>query len=473
MQTTFWLNNTLVSTDESPGMLLLDFVRKNALKGTKEGCKEGDCGACTLLVGDLKDGKLHYDAITSCLMPLGDAHAKHILTVEGLSLKDNLSPVQSAMVKFGGSQCGYCTPGFIMAMSSFFMSEEEPSMDTFKRAISGNLCRCTGYASILRAGEEIIALLKENDKLEQAIERIPALIDLEFLPPYLENMAAKVASIDAQPPTSNTDIFIAGGTDLYVQQGEKIPSLKVEILNRIPELKGFRIEDDNLIVGALTDFEAFGRISHVRKLIPNIDNFLQLIASLPIRNRATLGGNIVNASPIGDMTQILLALNSTLTLTLDGQNRDLAMADFFIDYKKTDLKKGEILKEIRFWLGDDKTRVNFEKVSKRKELDIATVCSGARFELDDTHTIGKAYISLGGVFATPLLLTKTNAFLAGKTICTQTIQESAEILQSEISPISDVRGSKNYKRLLARQLYFAHFTSLFPDIIHFKELLAS
>ncbi len=470
MLTTFWLNNTLVSTQASPGMLLLDFVREKMLKGTKEGCKEGDCGACTVLVGDFVDDELQYEAITSCLMPVGEAHGKHILTIEGIRVND-LSPVQSAMVKFGASQCGYCTPGFIMSMTWFFMSEKNPTVDTFKRAISGNLCRCTGYGSILRAGEKLIETLVAKN-LVGSNNRLQALVDLDFLPTYLTTIPNELKKIEELEHIDAPDVFIAGGTDLYVQQGEKIPSLKVQILNRIPGMRGYRVEDNNLVLGALTTFEEFGAIPQVRKLIPNVDAFLQLIASLQLRNRATLSGNIVNASPIGDMTQILLALGSTLTLEKDDQTRKLPLEDFFLDYKKMDLQPGELVKEITFSLDQD-TVFNFEKVSKRKELDIASVCSGARFKLDEQGNISAASVSFGGVFATPLLLRKTNAFLVGKPVNVETVRQSADVLQSEISPISDVRGSSNYKRLLAQQLYFGHFTSLFPDKIQFRELLAS
>ncbi len=472
MQTTFWLNNTLISTGVSPGTLLLDFVRKESLKGTKEGCKEGDCGACTVLVGELEAGHINYEAITSCLMPVGEAHGKHIVTIEGLRV-NNLSPVQSAMVKFGGSQCGYCTPGFIMSMTWFFMTEKRPTVDSFKRAISGNLCRCTGYASIMRAGEQLIEILTQSPhKLLESKDRLQALVDLDFLPKYLPRIPQELEKIEELDRVQNPDLFVAGGTDLYVQQGEKIPAQSVEILNRIPGMKGYRVEDGQLILGALTSFESFGAIPQIRKLIPNIDDFLQLIASLQIRNRATLSGNIVNASPIGDMTQILLALGSTLTIEKGTKTRQVPLDEFFLDYKKIDLRQGELVKEISFSLDAD-TVFNFEKVSKRKELDIATVCSGARFKVDKSGIILEASISLGGVFATPLLLKKTNAYLVGKPIHTQTVLHGARVLQSEISPISDVRGSANYKRLLARQLYFGHFTSLFADRIEYRELLAS
>lgn len=451
-------------------MLLLDFVRAESLKGTKEGCKEGDCGACTVLVGDLTDDRINYEAITSCLMPIGDAHGKHIVTIEGLRVND-LSPVQSAMVKFGASQCGYCTPGFIMSMTWFFMSQPNPTIDSFKRSVSGNLCRCTGYGSILRAGEALIETLTSK-KLVGSKHRLKALIDLDFLPSYLLKIPGEMKKIEPKERVDSPELFIAGGTDLYVQQGEKIPSLKVEILNRIPGMRGYRVENGNLVLGALTTFEEFGAIPQIRKLIPNIDSFLQLIASLQLRNRATLGGNIVNASPIGDMTQILLALGSTLTFEKNGQTRQLPLEDFFLGYKKMDLQPGELVKEITFSLDAD-TVFNFEKVSKRKELDIASVCSGARFKVDEKGYISEAAVSLGGVFATPLMLKKTNSFLVGKPINVETVLQSADVMQSQISPISDVRGSANYKRLLARQLYFGHFTSLFPDKIQFRELLAS
>ncbi len=479
MTTTFWLNDRRIESERHPGLLVLDYVRKKRLTGTKEGCKEGDCGACTILVGSLKEGRVRYEPTTSCLVPLGEMEGKHVVTIEGLNLTKELTFVQQAMVDFGGSQCGYCTPGFIVSMTWYLLcrDEDEPSMDGFKRAISGNLCRCTGYNSINRAGERIVDALSEGGRhrsVWEADDRVAAAVEAGLLPEYFTRMPERLAEIvpERPQPSSNVEFFVAGGTDLYVQRGEELPNARVELLARYPEMKGINLSNGKFRIGALTTFTEFAEHPKLREMIPRMEDFVWLIASLHIRNRATLGGNIVNASPIGDMTALLLALGSTLVLTERSRSREVEMKNFFLDYKKLDKRPRELLTEIIFPAGTEKTHVNFEKVSKRKALDIATVCSGARIEAKD-GVLENVSISMGGVAPTPLLLTKTAAFLRGKPVSAPLIQDALPIAQTEISPISDVRGSADYKRLLANQLIIAHFTELFPEHVAFVEISPS
>jgi xanthine dehydrogenase small subunit len=466
--TRFWLNDELVETDESPGRLILDYVRKNRLTGTKEGCKEGDCGACTILVGHLEGDRVRYEPVTSCLVPLGEMQGKHVVTIEGLNFRRRLSLVQDAMVRFGGTQCGYCTPGFIVSMTWYLMADEaEPTMDGFKAAISGNLCRCTGYNSITRAGASILEALGPDGDYSQvwsADDRIGALVDAELIPDYFAEMPARLSELKRPEPNgAGAEFFIAGGTDLYVQRGREIPGAHVSLLNARdthPQWKGVHELEGALLVGALTTFTEFAEDERIRALIPRMDEFLWLIASLHIRNRATLGGNIVNASPIGDMTNLLLALGASVVLNNGGDERVVALEDFFLGYKQLDKADDEIVSKIVIPAGSEDTHVNFEKVSKRKALDIASVCSGARFLVRE-GTIVSARISMGGVAATPLLLRKTGEFLAGKPLEVDTIRAALSVAQSEVSPISDVRGSANYKRLLVKQLIIAHVSELF------------
>ena len=475
-RTTFWLNDELIDTNEHPGLLVLDFVRRNRLTGTKEGCKEGDCGACTILVGTLEGDRVRYEPVTSCLVPLGEMQGKHVVTIEGLNFEDRLSLVQDAMVHRGGTQCGYCTPGFVVSMTWFLMDEQErPTMDGFKRAISGNLCRCTGYNSINRAGQDIIDVLSGDGKLSwvwEADDRMDALVSEQLIPSYFEEMPARLAAIaKPRPNGADAEFFVAGGTDLYVQRGEEIPNAQIAILNHHPEMKGIRRDGDVLRVGALTTFTEFSENDHVRELIPRMDEFLWLVASLHIRNRATLGGNIVNASPIGDFTALLLALGSTLVLKeAGGPAREVLLEDFFLGYKTLDKRPRELVTEVVIPTGDTKTFVNLEKISKRKALDIATVCSGARIQLADDETIAAANISMGGVAAIPLQLRQTRNFLVGRPVNVTTVLGAIDIAQQEVSPISDVRGSADYKRLLVNQLIIAHFIELFGDRVSFEDI---
>lgn len=475
--TEFWLNDEFVSTDAPQGLLVLDFLRRHKrLVGTKEGCKEGDCGACAVLIGELDDGQVAYKPVTSCLVPLGEMQGRHVVTIEGVNL-EGLSPVQQAMVDFGGSQCGYCTPGFIVSMTWYLMAEQgTPTLEGMKRAISGNLCRCTGYASINRASQQLVERFAEGGQWHevwQSGDRIQALVDAEMLPAYFTQMAERLAAIGAPEATVDGDVadyFVAGGTDIYVQQGEKIPQASVEILNHFPQMRGIRVDGDELRVGALTTFEQFAADPHVQELVPRIQEHMFLIASLHIRNRATLGGNIVNASPIGDMTNMLLALGSKLVLSDGDDQRVVAMREFFLDYKVLDRKPDELVTEIVIPRGDAATRTNFEKVSKRKALDIASVCSGFRCRVDDDGVIDEVGISMGGVAPTPLFLEKTCAFLGGRRVDADTVAQAAQIALSEARPISDVRGSADYKRLLTRQFVIAHFAECYPDRVRFEDL---
>lgn len=474
--TRFWLNNELVETSEAAGRLILDFVRQRHLTGTKEGCKEGDCGACTILVGTLDGDHIDYQPVTSCLVPVGELQGKHVVTIEGLNFERRLSFVQDALVHRGGTQCGYCTPGFVVSMTWFLMSEEErPTMDGFKRSISGNLCRCTGYNSITRAGGDLLDEVTEGGEYADvwaADDRVAALVERGLLPEYFQEMPKRLAELAAPKPNGlGAQFFIAGGTDLYVQRGEEIPGARVAFLNHHPEMQGIRRDGDLFKVGALTTFTQFSEDNGLQQMIPRMRDFIWLIASLHIRNRATLGGNIVNASPIGDMTALMLALGSTLVLAdMDGNaTREVALEDFFLGYKTLDKKPDELVREVVFPAGGDGTFINLEKVAKRKALDIATVCSGARFEVEDGE-ITAARISMGGVAATPLLLRKTSAFLAGKPITADTVRAALPIAQTEVSPIGDVRGSARYKRLLVNQLIIAHFTTLFGDRVTFEQI---
>lgn len=470
-QVTFLLNDELVKTDVPPGLLALDYVRqRRQLTGTKEGCKEGDCGACTVIVGELlSDGCLRYRPMTSCLLPMGELQGKHLVTIEGLNMK-GLSPVQQAMVKCGGSQCGYCTSGFIVAMTAGLM---EPKVALNKEgmlyAISGNLCRCTGYRSIKEAGMEAIDSLAEKlaDK-----DRIAALCDAGALPEYFRMIAErlKVLQINRSEALETVQggglenrIVIAGGTDLYVQRGEAIPEKPVNLLNTLKEIEPVCLREDRLIVDARMTFEAFAEDPLIQSYLPTMADYNLLIASWPVRTRSSLGGNICNASPIADMVCLLLALDTELTLSLKQVKRKLLLKDFYLGYKQLAKESDELVVELSFPVPKAESRVNWEKVSKRAWLDIATVNSAARIDVVD-GMIQKASIALGGVAATPLYLDRASASLAEVPLGFEAVGNAIEIALSEFDPISDVRGTATYKRLLARQLLWAHFVKLYPAV---------
>lgn len=465
----FILNNKHIKTDENNGITLLDFLRENQqLKGTKIGCREGDCGACTVLIGKLNDDKgIRYQSITSCISPLGNAHGKHIVTVEGINLPNKLNTVQGAMADNYATQCGFCTPGFVVSLTGFALTYRFNTYDDGLNAISGNICRCTGYKSIEKATKQVV------DSLEKKDIRTPTqwLIDQNFIPEYFSSIPKRLVSIKSKNETTKNSTFVAGGTDLYVRHADRLGEENINILTSDNQLNGITFYKDNCVISALSTVTDLMYNNAMQVYFPEIHSYLKLVSSEQIRNMATLAGNIVNASPIGDMTIIFLALNGQLTIkNIDSKLRTVDLKDFYSEYKVYDLRKQEIIINITFKVPDSSHHFNFEKVSKRTHLDIASVNSAININVID-NKIENIHIALGGVAPIPKYLTNTCAFLENKEINIRTLQEANLVMQEEISPISDVRGSSDYKRLLARQLFFAHFTKLFPEKIILSELV--
>lgn len=458
----FILNNKTIQTSEKSGKTLLDFIRDTQqLKGTKIGCREGDCGACTVLIGTLIGDEISYKSITSCISPLGNVNGKHIVTVEGVNLKKNLNVVQEAMAVNFATQCGFCTPGFVVSLTGYALNS---CGNTQIDAISGNICRCTGYKSIEKAA---------NTVEEKLISRnIKDLINEGFVPEYFETIPKRLKEI--KPQNLKIEIsdkaIVANGTDLYVRHADHLTEQEVQLVGEIPLLKGIKLKDGVFTIGASTTVTEILEHKELKNQFPNLKAHLKLVSSEPIRNMGTLSGNFVNASPIGDMSIFFLALNSSLIINGIAKEREILFQDFHQDYKKYDLKDDELITAISFNKLTKNTKFNFEKVSKRTHLDIATVNTACRIMVEN-NIIKEAYFSVGGVAAIPKFLEETNQFLIGKEISRDSILEAEKIMQSEISPISDVRGTNIYKRLLARQLFFAHFIKLFPKQIKLQELI--
>lgn len=466
----FILNNKTIETSAPSGMTLLDFVRyEQRLTGTKIGCREGDCGACTVLVGTFQDDfNIQYQSITSCISPLGNAHGKHIVTVEGTNLQNKLTAAQNAMKDNYATQCGFCTPGFVVSLTGFALSNTEKSLDKALDAISGNICRCTGYKSIERAALQLCDNLEHN----KSGLPIDTLIEKEVIPAYFKDIPERLKAIQSQHKPNSDKKAVYGGTDIYVQKADNLIDGDVCNVGFNPDLKGIKIESGNCILGAGTTVTDLWNHAELNRYFPNLRKHLKLVSSEQIRNMASFGGNFVNASPIGDMTIFFLALNSDITIQdQDGNERTIALKDFYKSYKKFDLKDSELLKTISFKLPTKASKFNFEKVCKRTYLDIASVNSAILLSVENDK-ISEVDIAMGGVFEIPKYLHKTAAFLKGKTLSAEIILEANDILQNEIAPISDVRGTSEYKRLLARQLFFAHFMELFPKQFQLNDFVS-
>ncbi len=475
---TFILNNEQVSTSRPSGSSLLDFIRYDmGLTGTKTGCREGDCGACTVLAGTLTGTAVTYRSVVSCLMPLGNAHGKHIVTIEGINT-GNLSHVQHALVDKGATQCGFCTPGIVMSLVAESAAGRKTTRESAIAATGGNICRCTGYKSVERAAEAIAASLADKE----ITDPVRWLVERNQLPDYFMTIPERLAAIPehlAHPaPIEHTEppappehpeehvmrLRIAGGTDMMVQRADALAESEIVTLSERKDLKGLKVEGGRFIIGASVTINEAGESAELKQYIPEISSYIRLIASEPVRNMATIAGNIVNASPIGDISIMLLALNAEVTIEGAQKTRTLPLRNLFLGYKKSDLSPEEFIRDVSFDYQPEPALFSFEKVSRRTHLDIASVNSAIHLRTAG-DTIAECHLSAGGVSPVPLYLAKTCLFLTGRSISAEIVLQANEIMQEEISPISDARGSAGYKRLLLRQLLIAHFLKLFPERI--------
>jgi len=475
----FFLNDREREVSQSSGTVLLNVLREDlGLTGTKDGCREGDCGTCMVLLGTPLPEGIGYQTVNSCLLPIGDAAGRHVVTIEGLNQPDP-GPVHQALIEEGAIQCGFCTPGLVIALTGFLLSGASKTTADGIAALGGNICRCTGYVAIRRA---ITRLCEQFPDLEPAeglspSARVAALVERGVLPRYFLDVPARLrGSIEASAAeTSGKDrearypVLIAGGTDLFITQADSLRDAELTFLSRREDLHGVRLEGDLCCVGATTPLAAIEESPVIRRLLPELGRHFERIASLPIRNRATVAGNIVNASPAGDLSVMFLALDATVVLARGTGRRTIRLRDFFRSYKVVDMAADEMIVEIRFPVPDAATRFDFEKVSRRVHLDIASVNSAMRLRLQDDRVV-EAHVAAGSVAPIPLYLRKTSAFLRGQPIAAATARAAAAVAGSEISPISDVRGSADYKRDLLRHLISVHFLTMFPERIREEDL---
>ncbi|HTI09412.1 MAG TPA: FAD binding domain-containing protein [Puia sp.] len=451
----FILNNKLIHTDKPPGMLLLDFVRYHErLMGTKIGCREGDCGACTVVLGELKGGKLRYRSAVSCLTALGNVHGKQVVTIEGVNREEGLNPLQQAICEEGGTQCGFCTPGFIVSMAGFCLGEAEFTYKNALAAVDGNICRCTGYKSIQRALGRVVSLLQERS-------------GQDLLPDYFRTIEGRLRALLPEPngffSHQQGAPFLGGGTDLYVQQQERMEQGPIDFLFNREGLKGVVEESGRCWVGGAATVSDLVESPLLQKAFPRLDQYARLISSTPIRNIATVAGNFVNASPIGDLSIFFLALDARLVLNDGVGSRELPLRELYRGYKDLAKRPEEFIERIYFDMPGPGTLFHFEKVSKRTCLDIASVNTAMRITVSGSRIV-EAHLAAGGVGPIPAFLAGASALMRGRKVEEELVLEVIEAAQGEIAPISDARGAAAYKRLLLGQLIKAHFLTLFPGL---------
>ena len=452
----FTLNGEAVRlTGTDPNTPLLDWLRASGRTGSKEGCAEGDCGACSVAMIDADaEGKAVWRSFNSCLTPLALVHGRELVTVEGLG-NGRLHPVQQCMVANHGSQCGYCTPGIIMSMFEGYYRKDLDREWKLNDQLCGNLCRCTGYRPIRQAALEAWSAA-ENSARDEFGKRLKA---AKATP-----QAAEYEAADAKffRPGSLKELFrmrkkhpesrlIAGATELGLEISKRFKKFPVFIsLESIPELRRISKKNGKWRIGGAVTLTQLG--DAVADDFPMWAKMLWVFGSRQIRNRATLGGNLVTASPIGDSAPVLLALDAEVVLASTRGKRTVPIADFFVDYRKTAMKPDEILIEVVVDAAKPAKgctrKCEWFKVSKRREMDISTVSAALAIEADKKDVITKARLAFGGVAATPSRARKTEKFLAGKVWNEETVQGACAVLSKEFKPISDARGSADYRASL-------------------------
>ena len=449
-----------------PTRTALELLRYDLRRtGTKEGCAEGDCGACTVVIGMLTgDDDIRYRAVNACILFAPELDGKEVITVEGLRGADGgPHPVQQAMVEMHGSQCGFCTPGFVMALYAHDLSGGARDRQSLKDAIAGNLCRCTGYGPILAAGERMgeIAPSAVPDRA-QAVVRLQALrrdgsLRIEGTCPatgapktYEAPRSADelAAMLDAAPDAT----ILAGGTDvgLWVTKQHRRLDHVISITG-VSDLNYVREDGDAIVIGAGATYSDL--YDMLARHYPDFGELLRRLGAVQVRNSGTMGGNIANGSPIGDSMPPLIALGATLVLRRGDARRAMPLEDYFIDYGKQDRRPGEFVAEIRLPKPQPGLVFHCDKISKRFDQDISALCGAVALQVEDGR-IATARICYGGMAATPKRARHAEAVLAGAPMAEHSFQAAMTALEQDYAPISDMRASADYRLKVAKNLLY-------------------
>lgn len=458
MDVSFLLNGDPVSlTDISPTTTLLDWLRdERGLTGTKEGCNEGDCGACTVMISDADGSR----ALNGCILFLPQLNGKHVTTVEGLAAPDGtLHPAQTAMIDFHGSQCGFCTPGFVVSMATAHLN----GATDHDIQLAGNLCRCTGYAPIIRAAKAMqdepvpdhLLFLAENTLAQPTPQRATSHVQ-----PTSSDALAKWYA--ANPDGT----LIAGATDVGLWVTKQFRDLgNVAFLNACDDLKTITETDTEIRFGAmatLTDVETTIAPHH-----PGFAKMIQRYGSVQVRNAATLGGNIANGSPIGDSPPALIALGATLHLRHGDTRRNLLLEDFFIAYGKQDRAPGEFVEAVSIPKQPDTLRCY--KLSKRFDQDISAVCGCLALTLGAGQIIS-ARLAYGGMAGTPMRAASAEAAMIGQPFSEATMRSAMQAMTQDFTPLSDMRASAEYRLQTAQNMLLRYFHDLSGTAVNVQEV---
>ena len=458
-------NRIVEIKNPEPNETLLNYIRIKLKKtGTKEGCAEGGCGACTVVLGELKNKNINYSAVNSCIMFLPTLQGKQLILVEDLIYKNgSLHPVQQAMVNYHSSQCGFCTPGFVMSLFSMFKNHSRFKDSIIRDSISGNLCRCTGYQPIIKAAKSLnnknkIDHFNKNKKniinmLEKINNQSIVIYKKDkkyFAPRYVQELKKILKkNIDSH--------LLSGGTDLSLKvTKERNDMNSIIYMNSINELNYIRNNNGYIEVGATTPLIKFE--NYIKKYYIDFANILKRYGSVQIRNVGTIAGNIATASPIGDTLPILLSLDAKVVLRSIKKTKIISLEDFFIDYRKTKLKKGQFIDSIRIPLFP-KNIFKAYKISKRFDYDISSCCASFNLELKN-KIIKSIKVAYGGMASIPKRAKFCEKILLNSSITEKTIIEAKEALEKDFKPISDMRASGKYRIMVAKNLLHKCFLEI-------------
>jgi xanthine dehydrogenase small subunit len=456
--------------DVSPTLTVLEYLRTvEKLCGTKEGCAEGDCGACTIVLGEPDGERMRYRAINACIMFVPALDGKQVITVEHLRAPDGTPhPVQRAMVERHASQCGFCTPGFVMSLFALHHAPGPADRAEVNDALAGNLCRCTGYRPIVDAALQISNGNAEDRFAGETVEHLRALDTTDRLelrhggqtwiaPRSIEELA------DVLPRYPDA-VLLAGGTDvgLWVTKQHRVLETIVTV-EAVRDMAAVEEIGDVLRIGAAALYEDV--LARLASHFPDFGILLRRLGSRQIRNRGTFGGNIGNGSPIGDTPPVLIALDAALVLRQGAVERVVPIADFFLGYRRTALRPGEFIARIDVPLPKPGGQFRCYKVAKRFDQDISAVCAAFNLDLAD-GIVRDIRVGFGGMAATPVRVAAIERALIGEAWSEANVRIAMDVLDAALTPISDMRASADYRRMVARNLLFKFFLETTVPAVH-------